>query len=691
MSHWRAWSLFISLFSAGCTCGAFDPATTRFACTTDDDCGAGFHCAAVSGARECVQDGSAGGGGGATGGGGGAAMTGGGGGAVDDAGVDDAGVEDAGVDDAGVDDAGTPDAGTVDAGMDAGTGGDGGSNPPTRLAFTTNPQSVTAGGCSAALTVQTRNAQNMLTPVTSATTVSWSVSGTLFGVNFYRDSACATAASTSVIASGGSTATVYARASASGSGQVTASSPGFTAATQSLTVTSPPQRLAFTSTPPASPILPGTCFAATVQAQSLIGAPVPVSTNATVSLVATQAGTVRFHSDSQCRTAITTTTIAAGQSSASFFVKVVSGGTGVTATASFGMATQSFTGAELVHRGTCSLPGSSTSATCPVSPGQQSLNTTLLVYQATASANEPLQLEVRCRLSTVDTITCYRGASGSALTIHWQTAEMVGLDVQRGAGSCGPSPLSRMVAADQSFVLSSMSGVGANFDGDDLASAVLRASGDFVDLSPTMPQACTAAEYQVVTLPGISVLRGTVGGTQAAFSPGTRSQSVTALAAASTNTVLLHQAGLSSTISNSAAMCHLFVRGEPTTPTSLTFTRGADATSFTCSFVPLDTVSWERVDFGARANVQRFTTQLSSLRATQLISPVDMTRTLTFAGGQQAAGQATGEISQDTSGDDNIGAALGRFELTAPDSVDITRGRSLGTTAFTFYVVELEP
>jgi hypothetical protein len=689
VSHWRAWSLFISLFSAGCTCGAFDPATTRFACTTDDDCGAGFHCAAVSGAQECVRDGSSGGGGGATGGGGGGGAVstgGGGGGAADDAGLDDAGLEDAGLDDAG-----TPDAGTPDAGMDAGTGGGGGSNPPTRLAFTTNPQTVTAGGCSAALTVQTRNAQNMLTPVSSATTVSWSASGTLLGLNFYSDSACATAASTSVIASGGSTATVYARGSTSGSGQVTASSPGFTAATQSLTVASPPQRLVFTSTPPASPILPGTCFAATVQAQSLIGAPVPVSTNATVSLVATQAGTVRFHSDSQCRTVITTTTIAAGQSSASFFVKVVSGGTGITATASFGMATQSFTGAELVHRGTCSLPGSSTSATCPVNPGQQSLNTTLLVYQATASANEPLQLEVRCRLSTVDTITCYRGASGNTLTIHWQTAEMVGLDVQRGIGSCGPSPLSRTVAADQSFVLSSMSGVGANFDGDDLASAVLRASGDAVDLSPTAPQACSAADYQVVTLPGITVLRGTAGGTQPAFAPGSRSQSVTGLAAASTNTVLLHQAGLSSTIANSTSMCHLFVRGEVATPTSLTFTRGADALSFNCSFVPLDTVSWERVDFGARANVQRFTTQLSSLRATQIITPVDMTRTLTFAGGQQAAGQATGETSQDTSGDDNIGSAIGRFELTANDSVDITRGRSQGTTSFTFYVVELEP
>lgn len=44
--------MLLSLGS-GCTCGTFDPATTRFACVTDDDCGPEFSCVDVAGGREC--------------------------------------------------------------------------------------------------------------------------------------------------------------------------------------------------------------------------------------------------------------------------------------------------------------------------------------------------------------------------------------------------------------------------------------------------------------------------------------------------------------------------------------------------------------------------------------------------------------------------------------------------------------
>ncbi len=45
---------------AGCTCGIFDPATTRFLCTTDADCADGFTCQTAGTAKECVAAGTGG-------------------------------------------------------------------------------------------------------------------------------------------------------------------------------------------------------------------------------------------------------------------------------------------------------------------------------------------------------------------------------------------------------------------------------------------------------------------------------------------------------------------------------------------------------------------------------------------------------------------------------------------------------
>ena len=46
--------LLLLCVSAGCTCGAFDKDTTRFACMTDADCGSAFNCVDVTGGKECI-------------------------------------------------------------------------------------------------------------------------------------------------------------------------------------------------------------------------------------------------------------------------------------------------------------------------------------------------------------------------------------------------------------------------------------------------------------------------------------------------------------------------------------------------------------------------------------------------------------------------------------------------------------
>ena len=105
-----------------------------------------------------------------------------------------------------------------------------------------------------------------------------------------------------------------------------------------------------------------------------------------------------------------------------------------------------------------------------------------------------------------------------------------------------------------------------------------------------------------------------------------------------------------------------FVRATTSGTSGLRFSRGDDALSFACSDVNLTQFVWERVDFGTRARVQEIVVPLNNSSFSVTIGSVDPTRTLVFAGGQVAGGQATGETSLNNSGDDTIGPAMARFK-----------------------------
>ncbi|MBL8956369.1 MAG: hypothetical protein JNK82_36685, partial [Myxococcaceae bacterium] len=120
--------------------------------------------------------------------------------------------------------------------------------PATRLVFVTPARTVQAGSCSSALDVEAQNLAGQPSPVMAATTVELTVLPSS-AVTFHLDPMCTTAAVTSApIAAQAARSTFYVRGLMAGAPVVTAASPGFSSATQTVTVTAGmPTRLAFTT------------------------------------------------------------------------------------------------------------------------------------------------------------------------------------------------------------------------------------------------------------------------------------------------------------------------------------------------------------------------------------------------------------------------------------------------------------
>lgn len=573
-------------------------------------------------------------------------------------------------------------------------GGSGGgtSAPPARLAFTTAPQTINSLTCSQALTLETQNALGQTTPVTTSTAVNFSV--VPGGIGFFRDASCMVMAGAPTIPTGSSSLTVYFGGVQGGTYQLTASAPSLTPASQQAIIRGPPTSLVFVSAPPVAPVAAGLCFEATVEARNSTGA-VAVSSPAVISLTSMLTNGLRFFSNSTCSTATTSVNMAAGQSRAAFYVKTISGGANsIVASATFGSATQPFAVVPVVRRGQCTMGSLALQGTCTIPPpAPLSLARTMLIIQATTSSDEPGPSEIRCQLSAPDTITCDREVANATATISWQTAELAtGLNVRRFAasGCLVPSvPMNPPVNPASTFVLSSFSGFGNQFDGDDISAVRLAPDGSSVLIENRSGAPCEGVELQVVELSGVTTLRGGAPG----LTFGQRQTSVTGLVAASPNTtVLFNQALLSAAFPTTLPMCNLFVRSEMPTPTSLLFSRGSNNPQPTeCAEVVFNELPWERVDFGARARVVPVTLTLNQNQMDLTIAQVDPTRTLVFAGGQMVGGQASGETSNDNNGNDGLGQATARFDLVSETLLRVTRGRSQANATITFYLVELEP
>ncbi len=105
----------------------------------------------------------------------------------------------------------------------------------------------------------------------------------------------------------------------------------------------------------------------------------------------------------------------------------------------------------------------------------------------------------------------------------------------------------------------------------------------------------------------------------------------------------------------------------------------------------IDEIAWERIEFTDATTVQQIDISMAASigTANAAITSVDTSKAIAFAGGQWTSGQAMGETTY--AGDDVIGVAVGRYELTSATNLLVTRDDINGAADWTSYIVEFGP
>ncbi|WNG18468.1 hypothetical protein [Cystobacter fuscus] len=401
-----------------------------------------------------------------------------------------------------------------------------------------------------------------------------------------------------------------------------------------------------------------------------------------------------FFSDPGCTSPLSAAVFAQGATRASFYFKGKSGGTFPLVAAVSGVPTaqQDQTIRPAVRKGVCEMPADGLSVTCPISPAQLDLSKTMLFVSISPPGTNPDASSVRCMLSAREAFTCGRNERGTGIVyIVWHTVELgTGLKVQHLQPTCQAQSLLQVpiqrVSPDNTFLLVTGEQSGKILGEDDYFTAKLSESYTRVDLQ--WPVACAVGwkgSLQVVEAEGLRVTRGsgvTMTGTQT-------EATVSGLPTVDLSTSVLlftHRV----TNAGTASLCDRVLRGTLTSPTEISFSRGAGS-SAGCTTAVINDISWERIDFGPRASVQTVpvTMNRGEYEAYPAISPVDESRSVVFASGQGMNGQAGGESSY--AADDLISESLAGFEFDSPNRLRIIRDSFEGRARWTSFVVQFEP
>ncbi|ADO71345.1 hypothetical protein [Stigmatella aurantiaca] len=650
----RATRLVLMLLAVltGCNSGPTGVETRRFPCTEDSECATGFVCRAA----ECLPE-----------------------------------EEPGGRPDSGTPDGGAPDGGT-DGGPDSGTPDGGDTLVPTVLAFANSQPPLVAGQCSKAVEVETRTEKGAAAPVTAATIITLSANPNT-GIAFYRDSNCQTPTALVTVEAGSSRAAFYVKGTVAREVHLGLVAQGFSNANQAVTFRAgPPASLSFVTSAQTLPA--GGCSARVeIEARDTFTNPASFTSARTVGLKTQNGSGITFFTDPECKTPLSELVLPAGEPRAFFYFKGRTGGQVTLATTVSGLAqiTQRETILPMVRMGFCSLAANRISETCSFdsAPPQLDTSKTMLFFQASSDENDPSSASVRCALTSKNAITCSRNDDGSEIEILWQTAEKPsGLRVQHLSTACKDAsrvttiPLKPVSNLQNTFLLVSSEQGGTTLGDDDFFTARLTSEAQVELAFSTNCNSGWKASVQVVEAEGATVTRST-----------TEKMVGNQLVVSGLPPVTLSSSALLFTyrVSNTDApvLCDRVLRGELTSPTSITFSRGAGSTS--CTTASIDAISWERIDFGPLAQAQHTLVTLnpSSEGDDFIINPVDMTRSLIFASGQGMSGQAGGESSY--AGDDIPGASLGWFEIYEPSEFAAYRGFAAGTAKWNSTVLQLEP
>jgi hypothetical protein len=337
---------------------------------------------------------------------------------------------------------------------------------------------------------------------------------------------------------------------------------------------------------------------------------------------------------------------------------------------SFAAQPQSF------QTGTVTLPAGASAVTATI----LSVDTTksFLTFSASFTGNEPGHLNVTGQLASSTQVVFTRrvNPAAPAVTLKWYVAEFSsGVLVQRGgqdmtAAMSVTVTLPTPVTLSRSFPLISYRSEGVVYDCNDFVRARLISTTQLVlSYNCTNPEGWV--EWQVVDYTGATVTTGDI-----AFNNGDATQSV-GVPAFPTNTTWMtftyeSDSGTDTNISQK------MVRGRLTGGNTLTFDRDSTGQDID--------LTWFLVQFTDGTLVQHGTTAFANgdLTRTAALAPVvDPARTLATAGGIRYGGGKSPYAA-----DDNPGYGMGTLDITATNTLTLTRAISGSTADMGWFTVQ---
>jgi hypothetical protein len=555
---------------------------------------------------------------------------------------------------------------------------------PVAVGFLTPPRTVRPGACSDPVRVVLLDAANVVVPPAQDVAVDLTANPANL-VAFHGGPTCQDPVTRVTIPAGLLGATLHLQGLVPGETEVRAAVVGRQTAVQPATVTTEGYMGLHLASAPQS-LLVGECSQPVlVELRDWRGQGVTTPADTLVTVMdAWETGGPELFGDDGCTQPLSQVVVPASSLSASFHVRGQAAGTLSLALSSPGMggASQQQTIRPSVRGGTCLLLGGAVDCAgpLPVIPDR-----TVLWYQATSPEDGPGKANVLCRLTAGATVSCARhDASGGAVSLAWQTSEHArGVIVRRyqpDMGTVRSTLTITSVDPARTFLVFSATNAGITQNEGDYRMVRL-VDATHVETAATVGVAPPwDTELQVVEHQRVTVTRGVA--TMGTNSLRTVVPNLGQVDA--TRTALLYswsQGG------SGVACCPRMLRGEVTSPTALTFSRGDGVSA--CAGEPINDISWERVQFDDETTVRQVEVQLPAgvASTTVSVSATNADATLVLAGGQWTNGQSSGEGSYNVT--DIMGEMQATFRLQDPTQVSVTRGHSVSPARWTLYVVRL--